>query len=123
MSKEKISLQTVSSAQSDEDRRRAKRIELQIPLFVRRRESRDEHSAELAMELAKTLDISALGAFIVCPLSLRLGQVVTLTIPVPSITTSALVPAAMQPIQARVTRRQESGDAQWIGVEFLRPLG
>jgi hypothetical protein len=123
MSKENISLQTVSSAQFDEDRRRAKRIELQIPLFVRRRESSDEHSTELAMELAKTLDISALGAFIVCPLSIRLGQAVTLTIPVPSITTSALVPAAMQPIQARVTRRQESGDAQWIGVEFLKPLG
>ncbi len=118
MPKENISLQDVSNTQFDTDRRRAKRIELQIPLFVRRREPRDDQS----MELAKTLDISAVGAFIVCPLSIHLGHSVTLTIPVPSITTSALVPAAMQPIQARVTRRQESGDAQLIGVEFLTPL-
>lgn len=119
MSEKNISPQTISDAQFAEDRRRAKRMELQIPLFVRRRESRDDYS----MELAKTLDISSVGAFIVCPLSIHLGQAVTLTIPVPSITASALVPAAMQPIQARVTRRQESGDAQWIAVEFLTPLG
>ncbi|HWF39979.1 MAG TPA: PilZ domain-containing protein [Candidatus Acidoferrales bacterium] len=119
MSKENISLQVISNTEFDTDRRRAKRIELQIPLFVRQRESRDDQP----MELAKTIDISSIGAFIVCPLSIRLGHTVTLTIPVPSITTSALVPAAMQPIQAKVTRRQESGDAQWIGVEFLTPLG
>jgi len=119
MSQENFSHQPISNTEIDEDRRRAKRMELQIPLFVRRRESRDDRS----MELAKTIDISPLGAFIVCPLSICLGHAVTLTIPVPSITTSALVPAAMQPIQARVTRRQENGDAQWIAVEFLTPLG
>ncbi len=51
------------------DRRRSKRIDLQFPLFVRGRDSRDDQF----MELAKTLDISAMGAFIVCPASIALG--------------------------------------------------
>lgn len=118
MAQENISFQTPSSAQIDQDRRRARRIEIQIPLFIRGRDAHDDR----VMELAKTLDISAVGAFIVCPLSINLGQSVTLTIPAPAITSSALVPAAMQPIPARVTRRQETGDAQLIGVEFLTPL-
>ena len=120
MSQENISLRTPSITQIDEDRRRSRRMELQIPLFVRARDARDDR----VMELAKTIDISTIGALIVCPrTSITLGQTVTLTIPAPSITSSALVPAGMQPIQARVIRRQEAGDAQLIAVEFVTPLG
>jgi hypothetical protein len=120
MAKENISLRSASLTEIDEDRRRGKRLELQIPLFVRARDARDDR----VMELAKSLDISAIGALIVCPpSSISLGQMVTLTIPAPSITSSALVPSGMQPIQARVVRRQETADAQLIGVEFLTPLG
>lgn len=101
-----------------DERRRHDRLRLQIPLFVR---GRDAHRHQF-MELAKTLDISAIGAFITCPRALVLNDVVTLTIPAPSITSSALVPAGMPPIQARVKRQQEAGDVYLIGVEFLKPI-
>lgn len=119
MAQEKSVYQGVSDPPVEEDRRRSKRLELQVPLFVRGRNSTDDQF----MELAKTLDISAMGAFIVCPLSVTVAGTVTLTIPAPSLTTNALVPAGMPPIQARVTRRQELGDVQLIGVEFFTPIG
>jgi hypothetical protein len=93
-------------------------MELQFPLFVRGRGFHDDK----VMELAKTLNISRLGAYIVCPPSLAACGHVTLTIPVPSITTNALIPAEMRPIDARVMRREAAGDVQLIGVEFLAPL-
>ena len=102
-----------------QEQRRSQRIHLQIPLFVRGK----DFQGEQFLELAKTLDISALGAFITCPRSLSVGEIVTLTIPAPSITSSALVPAGMPPIQARVKRQQEAGDVHLIGVEFLKPIG
>lgn len=102
-----------------EERRRSQRLRLQIPLFIR---GRDAHRDQF-VELAKTLDISALGAFITCPRSLSPNDIVTLTIPAPSITSSALVPAGMPPIQARVKRQHEAGDVHLIGVEFLKPIG
>jgi hypothetical protein len=102
-----------------EERRRSQRLRLQIPLFVR---GRDAHRDQF-VELAKTLDVSALGAFITCPRSLIPNDIVTLTIPAPSITSSALVPAGMPPIQARVKRQHAAGDVHLIGVEFLKPIG
>jgi hypothetical protein len=108
-----------SVATAYEERRRSQRIHLQVPLFIRGR----DFQGEQFLELAKTLDISALGAFITCPRALSISEVVTLTIPAPSITSSALVPAGMPPIQARVKRQQEAGDVHLIGVEFLKPIG
>jgi PilZ domain len=102
-----------------EERRRSQRLRLQIPLFIR---GRDPHRDQF-VELAKTLDVSALGAFITCPRALSPNDVVTLTIPAPSITSSALVPAGMPPIQARVKRQHEAGDVHLIAVEFLKPIG
>jgi len=101
-----------------EERRRFPRIHLQVPLFVR---GKDAHGEQF-LELAKALDISALGALITCPKALALGDFVTLTVPAPSITSSALVPAGMPPIQARVRRQQEAGDIYLVGVEFIKPL-
>jgi PilZ domain len=109
-----LGVQTLS-----DERRRFPRIQLQIPLFIR---GRDAHGEQF-VELAKILDVSGLGAFITSPRALRVGGVVTLTIPAPSITSSALVPAGMAPIQARVKRQQEAGDIHLIGVEFLKPIG
>jgi PilZ domain len=103
----------------DDERRRSQRICLQVPLFVRGRDSQGQQF----LELAKTLDISALGAFITCPQPLTLNEVVTLTVPAPSITSSALVPAGMPPMQAKVKRQQVAGDVYLIGVEFLKPIG
>jgi hypothetical protein len=109
----------VSMSPLDDERRRFQRIHLQIPMFVR---GRDAHGEQF-LELAKTLDISGLGAFVTCPRPLAVNEIVTLTIPAPSITSSALVPAGMAPIQARVKRHQQAGDVYLVGVEFLKPIG
>jgi PilZ domain len=102
-----------------EERRRYQRIRLQVPLFVR---GRDVHGQQF-LELAKTLDIGAQGAFITCPRALPIGEIITLTIPAPSITSSGLVPSGMPPLQAHVRRQQEAGDVHLVGVEFLKPIG
>jgi PilZ domain-containing protein len=111
--------QRVAVPPLDDERRRFQRIQLQVPLFIR---GKDAHGEQF-MDLAKTLDICALGAFIASPRPLGIGGFVTLTIPAPSITSSGLVPAGMAPIQARVKRQQEAGDVYLIGVEFLKPIG
>jgi PilZ domain len=111
--------QRVGASPIYDERRRCQRIRLQVPLFVR---GRDIHGQQF-LELAKTLDIGAQGAFITCPRSLTVGEVITLTIPAPSITSSALVPAGMPPVQAQVKRQQEAGDVHLVGVEFLKPIG
>jgi hypothetical protein len=102
-----------------DERRRFQRLNLQIPMFIR---GKDSHGEQF-LELAKTLDISGLGAFLTCPRPLSLNEVVVLTIPAPSITSSALVPSGMPPIQARVKRQQQAGDVHLVGVEFLKPIG
>jgi hypothetical protein len=103
------------------ERRRSKRLYLQVPMFVR---GRDAHGEQF-LELAKTLDISAIGALVACPRAPKMDDIVTLTVPAPSITStsSALVPTGMPPIQARVRRRQDVGDVFLIGFEFLKPIG
>lgn len=101
-----------------QEKRRFPRIRLQVPLFIRGKDAQGEQF----LELAKALDISALGALVTCPKALSLGDFVTLTIPAPSITSSALIPNGMPPIQARVRRQQEAGDIYLVGVEFIKPL-
>ena len=101
------------------ERRRAKRLNLQVPTFIR---ARDAHG-ERFLELTKTLDISATGALIACPRSLYVGGNLTLTVPAPSITASALVSAGTPPIQCKVKRQQEAGDIFLVAVEFLTPIG
>src|ERR1700684_3030882 len=115
--REDLAAEVVGTIVTDE-RRRSQRIRLQVPLFIR---GRDSHSDQF-MELAKTLNISALGAFITCPRSLNVNDMLTLAIPAPSLTASALVPSGMPPIQARVRRQRAAGDIHLIGVEFLKPI-
>jgi hypothetical protein len=117
--KENAIHQRVATSQLYEERRRFPRIHLQVPLFVRGRDAYGEQF----LELAKTLDISGIGALLTSPRPLTVNDFVTLTIPAPSITSSALVPAGMPPIQARVRRQQEAGDVHLVGVEFLKPIG
>ena len=88
-------------------------------MFIR---GKDAHGDQF-LELAKTLDVSGLGAFLTCPRSLGVNEIITLTIPAPSITSSGLIPAGMPPIQARVKRQQQAGDVYLVGVEFLKPIG
>ena len=100
------------------ERRRSVRLRLQVPMFVR---GTDAYGEDF-IELAKTLDISAGGAHLTVPRAVRKLAMVTLTVPAPSISTSGLIPAAMEPIQARVVRQKEVGDVHMIGVQFMKPL-
>lgn len=100
------------------ERRRSPRIRLQIPIFLR---GVDSAGSEF-LELTKTLDISATGAFIACTRHFSDGQVVSLTIPAPSPATSLAVPPETPPISARVKRQQMAADIHLIGLEFLKSL-
>jgi hypothetical protein len=99
------------------ERRRSPRIRVQIPLFVR---GVDSTGADF-LDLTKTLDISATGAFLAISRVFRTDQILNLTIPAPP-SPSDLLPAETPPIQARVCRHGMAGDLHLLGVEFLKTL-
>jgi hypothetical protein len=74
------------------------------------------------IELTKTLNISTTGACIASSHILQNEQLIQLTIPTPSPSTSGLVPYETPPISARVLRQQSAGDLSLFGLEFLHPL-
>jgi hypothetical protein len=77
------------------------------------------------LDLTKTFDISATGAFLASTRALAVDTVVQLTIPAPSPApaTYSRVPPETPPIQARIRRQESAGDElQFVGVEFLRAL-
>lgn len=100
------------------ERRQSPRIRLQVPVFLR---AMDASGTEF-IELTKTLNISATGACITSAHLLRPGQVVHLTVPAPSPTSSSVVPNETPPILAKVLRHDVAGDARLFGLEFVRPL-
>ncbi len=75
------------------------------------------------LELAKTLDISANGALLVCSRVLASNDLISLTIPAPPPSTNGLIPAGNPPMQARVRRAMHAGELNLLGVEFLKPIG
>src|SRR5271169_5083817 len=99
------------------ERRRSQRIHVQIPMFVR---GTDAAGLEF-LDLTKTLDISATGAYLASPRAIRTNQVVNLTIPAP-LSPSATAPVETPPIQARVRRHRSSYGIHLLGVEFLKAL-
>ena len=99
------------------ERRRSQRIHVQIPMFVR---GTDAAGLEF-LDLTKTLDISATGAYLASPRAIRTNQVVNLTIPAPS-SPSPTLPAETPPIQARVRRHRAADGFYLLGVEFLKAL-
>jgi hypothetical protein len=99
-------------------RRGSPRIRLQVPVFLR---GTDASGVEF-IELTKTLNISATGACIASAHILRPDQVVHLTVPAPSSTSSSLVPTETPPIAAKVLRQEVAGEMRLFGLEFLRPL-
>jgi hypothetical protein len=105
--------QRVESSQT----RRSPRIKIQVPVFLR---AADASGAEF-IELTKTLNISATGACIASTRILRPDQLVHLTIPAPS-ASSSLVPSETPPIAAKVRRQGGVGEVRLFGLEFLRPL-
>lgn len=102
---------------SPAERRRSQRIHVQIPMFVR---GTDPAGLEF-LDLTKTLDISATGAFLASPRAMRMNQVVNLTIPAPPSPASTL-PHETPPIQARVRRHRASEGVHLLGVEFFKAL-
>jgi hypothetical protein len=99
-------------------RRKAPRIPLQIPVFLR---GSDSSGVEF-VELTKTLNIGSSGALIASTHILRSDQIVYLTVPAPSPVSSSLVPNETPPIAAKVLRQDVAGDMRLFGLEFLRPL-
>lgn len=99
------------------ERRRSQRIHVQIPMFVR---GTDAAGLEF-LDLTKTLDISATGAYLATARSIRTNQIINLTIPAPS-SPSATLPAETPPIQARVRRHRAAEGFYLVGVEFLKAL-
>ena len=102
---------------SPAERRRSQRIHVQIPMFVR---GTDAAGLEF-LDLTKTLDISATGAYLASPRALGTNQIVNLTIPAPS-SPSATLPSETPPIQARVRRHRTTDGIHLLGVEFLKAL-
>lgn len=99
------------------ERRRSQRIHVQIPMFVR-----GTNAAGMEfLDLTKTLDISATGAYLASPRAIRINQVVNLTIPAP-LSSSATMPAETPPIQAQVRRHRSMDGVHMLGVEFLKAL-
>jgi hypothetical protein len=99
------------------ERRRSPRIHVQIPIFIR---ATDAAGTEF-LDLTKTLDISATGAFLASPRQLNVNQLLNLTIPAPPLPSSTLA-AETPPIQARVRRHFDSGGIHLLGVEFIKVL-
>ncbi len=112
-------LQSDGMPSSPAERRRSPRIHVQIPMFLR---GIDASGAEF-LDLIKTLDISATGAYLASPRLLRADRILLLTIPAPSpFDSTGTVPSETPPIQARVRRQSRAGDIHLIGVEFLKAL-
>jgi hypothetical protein len=99
------------------ERRRSQRIHVQIPMFVR---GADAAGLEF-LDLTKTLDISATGAYLASPRAIRTNEIINLTIPAPS-SPSASLPAETPPIPARVRRHRVLDGIHLLGVEFLKAL-
>jgi len=99
------------------ERRRSQRIHVQIPMFIR---GTDSAGAEF-LDLTKTLDISATGAYLASPRILLDNQLLNLTIPAPPSPSSTL-PVETPPIRARVRRHCVDGGIHLLGVEFLKAL-
>jgi len=99
------------------ERRRSQRIHLQIPMFIRGTDA----SGSDFLDLTKTLDISATGAYLASPRAIRTNQLLHLTIPAPSPASSTL-PSGTPPIRARVRRHRRTEGFHLLGVEFLKAL-
>jgi hypothetical protein len=115
----KFPLYETEGMRSDpDDRRRSSRIRLQVPLFLR---GTDGAGAEF-IDLTKSVNISSTGACVASRRNLSTDQILRITIPVASEPGFGTIPAETPPIQARVRRISDAGDASLIGLEFLKPL-
>jgi hypothetical protein len=74
------------------------------------------------IDLAKTVNISGVGASLAIARPVRISDILTLTVPAPPPSPSGTLPGSTPPMQARVRRRQSAGDVYLCGVEFLKPL-
>lgn len=87
-------------------------------MFVRGVDAKGEEF----LDLGKTLNISTVGAILAVSRLVRVNDVLSLTVPAPPPVANIIVPPPTPPILARVRRYQVAGEAQLLGVEFLKPL-
>ena len=113
----RLFLEREGMSNSNSERRRSQRIHVQIPMFVR---GTDAAGLEF-LDLIKTLDISATGAYLASSRAVRMNELVNLTIPAPS-SPSATLPSDTPPIQARVRRHRATDGVHLLGVEFVKSL-
>lgn len=100
----------------DENRRRAERLPLPIPAYVKGRDT----SGEDFLELGQIRDISALGAGVLCSRVVKVGDSILLSIPTPTI--EPVGPSASSKMQAFVRRINKMDRLYFLGVELANPL-
>ncbi len=100
------------------ERRRSPRLRLQVPVFLRGVDAKGEEF----LDLTKTLNISAVGAFLATTRLFHIDELLLLTVPAPATPASRILPPPAAPIPARVRRLQMAEEVRLLGVEFLKPL-
>lgn len=100
------------------ERRRSPRLRLQVPVFLRGVDARGEEF----LDLTKTLNISAVGAFLATTRLFHIDELLLLTVPAPATPAGRIMPPPAAPIPARVRRLQIAEEVRLLGVEFLKPL-
>ena len=99
------------------ERRRAPRLTVAIPMFVR---GTDQHGKPF-VDFATALNISAGGALLVLKRRLQTESQVSLEIPV-GLLPQSLVTKLVQQIQARTLRVEPAETSFVVGVQFVNPL-
>jgi hypothetical protein len=100
------------------DRRTWTRLPLQVPLFVRSRNSEGKNF----LEFATALNISAGGALVALHGSLRPSAQVSVEIPVSPLLQSVRSPKKPRPMRARIARIIHADGYNLVALRFLRPL-
>jgi c-di-GMP-binding flagellar brake protein YcgR len=99
------------------ERRRATRLTVAIPMFVR---GTDQHGKSF-VDFATALNISAGGALLVLKRRLKPEAQVSLEIPV-GLLPQTLMTKVVQQIQARTLRVEPAETSFVVGVQFVNPL-
>ena len=101
-----------------DERRKAQRLPLAIPVFVR---SRDKNGKEL-LEFATALNVSATGALVAVRRSLPLSSLVLLEIPSVPMASAADLPKSCRNLRAKTMWVTHAETYQLVGFRFSQPL-
>ena len=99
------------------ERRQWKRLTVAIPMFVRGM----DHHGKPFIDFATVVNISAGGALLIWKRGLRVGEEVSLEIPIASLP-QELLPRVVRQFQAQLQRVDRSEACFLVGVRFVNPL-